>query len=208
MLEGLELIGNLPIIGQLESIQRTIDLVVTITSVITGVLALLQCFFGYRLLRFWVTVIGALIGFAAGFGITMSVTGGDRIPIAIVVGIVGAILIGLLSFKLYLVGVFLFCGLLAAGAVLGLLYARSSVLAIILAVAAFILAGILSVKFQRLVIIVITAVTGAINAVAAFGRVIPELAFGGQTSLIAILILVVLGMLVQFTTTRDKKKRH
>ena len=43
--------------------------IVAVAAVIALILSLLQCFFGYKMLRFWVALIGFVIGFTAGSGI-------------------------------------------------------------------------------------------------------------------------------------------
>ena len=169
-------------------------------------LALLQCFFGYRLLKFWIAVIGFLVGFALGFGIAMyNIDGEAYLPA--VIGLIAGIILALLAFKLYLVGVFLFCGAIAFSAVQTISLPEGQawdVVLIILGIVAFIVAGFLAVKFSRPCIIAITAISGAFNAVDALQTPVPAL--GADSLRIAAGVgLAALGIVVQFLTTRKHR---
>ncbi len=192
----------------LETLAELYEKAVMVFSIIGIVLALLQCFLGFKLIKFWI----GLIGFIAGFGIGTAIAA--NIPDAaaflpVVIGLAAGIILALLAYKLYLVGVFIYCGLLAYGAVKLLPFPDSGgwkVLAAILAVLAFILAGALAVKFSRPCIILITAVSGASTASGLMQKVSDSLAANPGRASVIFLVLAVLGILIQFVTTREKKK--
>ena len=81
--------------------------IVVAVAVITLILSLLQCFFGYKMLRFWVALIGFVIGFAAGSGIIANIMEVPSKVLIVLVGITAGALLGILAFKLYVVGVFI-----------------------------------------------------------------------------------------------------
>ena len=167
--------------------------------------ALLQCFLGYRLLKVWVTVIGFLVGFALGFGISSVLIKGEAYLPA-VIGLVAGILLGLIAFKLYLAGVFVFCGFIAFAAVRTIPLPDEQVWNIVLMVLA--VAGILAVKFSRPCIIAITAVSGAFNAVHSLKTPIPVLGSNYALGLVVTLVIAALGIAVQFATTKEVSRRR
>lgn len=171
-------------------------------------LSLLQCFFGYRLLKLWVTVIGFLAGFALGFGISMYLIK-DEAYLPAVIGLAAGVLLALLAFRLYLAGVFLFCGLIAFSAVQTISAPEGQgwdILMIVLGIVAFLAAGVLAVKFSRPCIIAVTAVSGAFNAVDALQTPVPALGDDGIRLLAGILVAA-LGIAVQFFTTKEMKRK-
>lgn len=185
--------------------------VLTALTVVSVILALMQCFFGYRLLRFWVTLIGGLAGFALGFGISRAQMQDAQVWIPVLIGVVAAALLGFLAFKIYLAGVFLLCGILAGAAVLTIPFPDESVwktIRIILAIAAFIIAGILSVKFNRQVVIIVTAFSGGMQAADGIAKLAPELSANEAYPVMLGAVLVIAGLAIQFLTTRKYARRR
>lgn len=188
-----------------------LDKFLLLLAVISLILALLQCFLGYRLLRVFMTLIGFLFGFALISVIVQQLAPDAQFWVRILAAVAGGVLFGFLAFKLYLLGVFLLCGVLAAVAVAAIPFGESGgleVLKVILIVVAFIVAGVLGVRFQRVVIILITATSGAITAIQSLTRIVPELEAGSQAAVLSTVGLAVLGILVQFMTTKHLDKRR
>lgn len=131
------------------------------------VIALFYCFWGYRFFR----VILSLYVFIFVFPLAYSgISGFSTIsqPIALLIAVVIALLAGLLAWFIYKLAIFL------AGGILGILIAfwlyqllgsSYMILCIILGIVLFILLGILAVKFQKVVIVLISSVIGAFNLV-------------------------------------------
>ena len=67
-------------------------------------IALLNCFFGYRLLKFWISFTGFLIGGTAGYLIVNQYV--NNVAYAILAGFLLGLLIGFLAWRFYLAGVF------------------------------------------------------------------------------------------------------
>ncbi|MBR0398895.1 MAG: DUF4203 domain-containing protein [Eubacterium sp.] len=179
-------------------------------TVITLILSLLQCFFGYKMLRFWVALIGFVIGFAAGSGIIASIMEVPSRVLIVLVGITAGALLGILAFKLYVVGVFIYCGMMGA-AVAALLPFKDNndtlqTAQLVLMIIVFIVSGVLAVIFQRYVIIIISAVAGGMHAAGALSALVPELASEKMKAAAAV-VLIILGIGIQMLTTRDRKKK-
>ena len=104
---------------------------------------------------------------------------------------------------------FVYCGIIAAGAVNKIPFPEGdgwTVLMIALCVAAFILAGILAVKFARPCIIAVTAVTGAVSAADTLKQMFQVVAENRILVWGIILALAAAGMLVQFYTTKGAER--
>ncbi|WP_350342318.1 hypothetical protein PRVXT_001546 [Proteinivorax tanatarense] len=127
-----------------------------VLAFVTFLFAANQCFRGFKVFKFWVGVIGFFsFGFISMVPIWVG-TGefGIAIFFSILLGILGAIL----SYKLYLAGVFILCGTL--GFLLGGLLTQTMVLAILMAI----VFGVMSVIFTKPVIIISTSIAGGLLA--------------------------------------------
>lgn len=165
---------------------------------------LLEVYVGYKGIKWLVAVVGFLIGFLIGFFASAGVfTQNGYVPAAI--GIGSGVLLALAAFKLYMVGVFIYCGSLASQAVthlpLGNDGAQGAV-QVVLCIAAFIIVGILAVKFAKSCIIAVTAITGSINAVNLLCTPIPALEANFVLRIAVIILIAVTGIIVQRATTK------
>lgn len=180
----------------------TVEHVVLMIGVI---ISLLQCFMGYRLIRFYVAAAGLIAGYGLFYGIAaVWVSNNPYLPV--LAGVIGGVLLCLLSFRLYLVGTFLFCGILAFGAVQGIPVPMDSLWETVLlwaGVAAFVTAGILSVKLTRPFLILVTAAIGSISAVDGLREILVRLD-DRRIALMGVALLFFLGAALQFLTSRKK----
>ena len=117
-------------------------------------LALLNCFLGYRLKKLWIGMIGFLLGIAIGAGITSLFSENKTVILA--AGLVVGILAALLSFRLYLIGVFFYAALSVYPLIAGLI-GKELWWEIALSVIAAFLIGLLAVNFVRPVLIIASA---------------------------------------------------
>ena len=173
--------------------------------VITLVLALLQCFFGYKLLRGWIALIGFLVGFFLGYVVASRLGATGYIPL--IVAIIAGILLSIIAFKIYLVGVFIYCGTIAAGATRLIPFPEGEawlVISFIVAVAVFVLAGFLAVKFAKPCIIGITSISGASSAAQAIQELSPEMVANRSSLLLVFGGLLLAGLVVQILMNRGK----
>lgn len=72
------------------------------------VFMLLTCFFGFLMKKIWISVLGVLIGFTLGALIAVLINQGAAL--IIIFGLVLAIIEGVIAFKLYRVGMFIWTG--------------------------------------------------------------------------------------------------
>jgi len=178
---------------------------------------LIQCFWGYRLFRLVLGIVGFLVGAALGWAIGLAFIGEQWGAIlgAILGGAIGA---GLLS-ALYFLGVFVMGAIL--GAILGatLLGVGGLDQIPVLLIVLGIVGGILAVIFQKAMIILSTAFSGAWSVVTgiayflgggyAWVGLADELRRGGWQTiaiLLAWIALGIVGSVVQFRTAPEKPK--
>ena len=156
-----------------------------------------ETFFGYRMIRSWISVLGFLLGVLGGFYLADIIF--DQTGYAIAGALIGGILLSALSYKVYLVGVFLIAayGVFQIGTTLlpleaELLYIASAFLGL--------LAGYVAVKKMKPAIIVITALQGGIMAASKL-PLLMSLPAGMTVSTFGI-VLGIAGILVQFLTSK------
>lgn len=170
------------------------------------ILAVIQGLFGYRLLKLWVALVGflggALLGgyLAKGFGAEGWI---------LVLATVGAgIVLTVFAFRIFLLGVFLFCGFLGSFFILQTEFLQSGLLRFSLALAVGIALGILAVKFVRPTVISVSSLTAAATVSKGlpgfwqrFGT-FPEVFDGKQGRLLLYFGTAAIFLLVQFSTTK------
>lgn len=166
-----------------------------------AIFSLLNCFFGYKLQKVWIAIIGFLIGFFIGFICSVSLFKFNA-GIGALMGVLLGLVLALAAFKVYKAGVFLFCGI----TIYGMLYQLIPIqwLGIVLGVICGIGAGVLALKFLRPAIIFTTAVGSGISAAQQL------LSLFKVTNLPVVLcagmILAAAGVIVQLkTTSRDSE---
>lgn len=161
-------------------------------------LALLNCFLGYRLKKLWISMIGFLLGIAIGAGITALFS--ENKTVILVAGLVVGILAALLSFRLYLIGVFFYAVLSAYPLIAGLI-GKELWWEIALSVIAALLIGLLAVNFVRPVLIIVSAVGGGMQA---SQIIMGWIAMENPWGLYGVAAgLALLGMLVQFRSSKE-----
>jgi hypothetical protein len=165
---------------------------------------LLQCYAGYKCVKWLVAVVGFGVGFMIGFFVSAGYfTQAAYIPAAI--GIGAGIGMAFLAFRLYLVGIFIYCGYAAYSAVSNLPIENEGSMAVlraVLCIGAFIIVGILAVKFAKLCIIAVTAITGSINAVNLLRTPIEALDENTVLRIAVIILIAVTGIIIQRMTTK------
>jgi uncharacterized protein YacL len=126
---------------------------------------ILDCFFGYRIFKITLAVLGGLIGLAAGQALAAGLAFGPGAEITALV--VGALLGAGLAFLLYIAAVFV-AGF-GFGATLGMLLLANyhHMVALLTGVVLGVVGGFLAVKVQRVLIILSTALLGSFRAVLA-----------------------------------------
>ena len=166
-------------------------------TLITLIFYIVECFFGYCLIRSWISILGFLFGAIGGFHLTVLLF--HKTAYAIAGAIIGGLLLSALSYKVYLVGIFLIAAYSIFQIGITLLPLESVLLYLVSGISG-ILAGNLAVKNMRPAIILITAFHGGIMA----ATLLPEfVALPANTSpFICSLILAIVGIIVQFLSSK------
>lgn len=161
--------------------------------IVMGIVGLLICFLGLKLIRLQAALVGFLMGALIGIGVAWT-AGISGLTFAIVVFACGAVLAAL-SFFLYKFGVFcvVFCVCLGMGVQIA---DPQSTLPLVIVLAIALILAIVAVIFVEPVIIICTGISGGvtagISAAAAMGLegIWPGYAIGA--------VAAILGMVVQF----------
>ena len=174
-------------------------------------LALAVCFFGYKLVKVWITVLGGLVGLVLSipiggwlFDLAGRPEGGLGVALgvaALAVCVAGCVF---LAFKVYRVGVFFLCGMIPGVTVL--LLTLNLDYGWVLALIAFVAFGILGEVLTRPYLIAITALGYGVAA----GQIALALLGVEQPVLAALagLVLAALGFVFQWKTTGDDSEQE
>ena len=166
---------------------------------------ILECYFGYSMLRFFISVLGFLIG--AGIGFYAGSRFFEQNTYTYIAAAVLGIALSLLSYKVYLAITFLFNGIVSALIVYSLLSATSlppaAVIGISLAV--LIAVGYFSVKYTKTLVIILTAAAGGLGAAHALTKLAESLGKSMLPYPILAAVLVGSGMLLQFLLNKGRK---
>lgn len=179
--------------------------------VLSLIIALLGCFFGFKLSKLFMSLTGFLTGAIIGYIIAAKVlqTTGTTTIICI---LVGAVLLALLAYWIYRAGIFILCFVLAFTAAASLLPFTGDIQFFLSTIIGFII-GSLALKYIRPVIIITSAIVCGSSAAGLLITVCDYLnihTFSTISSAGMTFIICILGIVVQFLTTKDpaKKKRH
>lgn len=130
-------------------------------------IALIYCFWGYRYFRVIMSLYVFLFVFPLAFSTISGFTSITQ-PVAILISLVISALAALLTWFIYKLAIFL-CGGIAGVLIAFWLYwtlgSSYLVLCIILGIVLFILLGVLALKFQKIIIIFVSSLTGAFNLI-------------------------------------------
>jgi hypothetical protein len=129
------------------------------------VISLVYCFWGYRYFR----VIIAFYAFIFVFPLMYSMLAGSMSqPVAILISLAVAAVAALLAWFIYRLGIFLaggLAGIMIARFIYNMLGSSYQTLSIILGIILFILLGVLALKFQKAIIILVSSISGGFNLV-------------------------------------------
>lgn len=131
------------------------------------VIALIYCFWGYRYFRVIMSLYVFMFVFPLAFSTISGFTSISQ-PVAILISLAISALAALLTWFIYKLAIFLCGGIAGILIALWLYWTLGSsylILCIILGIVLFILLGSLALKFQKAIIILISALTGAFNLV-------------------------------------------
>lgn len=165
----------------------------TALIIVAAVFALLNCFFGYALRKVWSVLLGFAVG--AFFGTLLATYTEQDQSMVLGVSLGLGFIFGLLALLLYRIGTFfLIIGFLSFS-LYKLLNPRDLIMLLFL-IAIAVVVALIGVPFERITVILITSVCGAVTAV--------TLAYDLQKTeydlvmWVIVLILAALGMIFQF----------
>ena len=188
------------------------NLIVIITAL---VIALLYVFFGYKLLRVYISLLGFLIGFALGI-VICAVFDLSNTTAVIVIICVCAVALAALGFWLYKAGLFVMILLSLFPIILSVVSEFTTVEPVFMWIGSILFAlvlAILAMFFVRPVVIIVTAFSGGLSiANLIINSLLPEIAQVNTTDGARIFMLIiggviaVLGIYFQFVTTKPAAK--
>lgn len=176
-----------------------------IGAIVTILAGLAICVVGYPFFRMLLPLAGLAIGYAFGASLVQP----DQWLLAVLIGIVAAIVFAVLAWKLWSLSVVIGGGLLGFGAgwQIGVSLFVPGLIPLILAVVVAILFAVLFGKLRKIAIMVATASGGASAAVYGLGALLPFLGLNNRPNLIAallIIVLAVIGFVVQYGMYKAK----
>lgn len=188
------------------------NLIVIITAL---VIALLYVFFGYKLLRVYISLLGFLIGFALGI-VICAVFDLSNTTAIIVIICVCAVALAALGFWLYKAGLFVMILVSLFPIILSIVSEFTTIQPVFMWIGSILFAlvlAILAMFFVRPVVIISTAISGGISiANLIVNNILPEIANVNTTDgarifmLIIGLVIAALGIYFQFMTTKPAAK--
>ena len=154
----------LNILGMLENADGPVSIflaannqMIMISMIVTVVIGLVIAIFGLKLIRVLSALVGLLLGAVIGIALNL-----DKTPMIVLVG-VGAVILCILMAVLKKFGIFFLIFFYSLGTLFMLLKPTSLILVVICLVASVILA-VLAVLFTDLLVILITGITGGVEA--------------------------------------------
>lgn len=164
--------------------------------------SLLNCFFGYKIQKFFITLSGVVIGGIIGL-IGGVLLGGDSAEaVSMIMALLMAVLGGFLAFKLYRLGIFLTFWLYGTVLFAVLFLVAGAVTGVPMAPVLGLIIGVLALVLHKGFIICMTAISGGMSAGALFGAAsgIPGVGLLLGAGLSA------LGIFVQFRLEKKKER--
>jgi hypothetical protein len=180
------------------------DTWIGVSAILVG---LASCFYGYPLFRFFLIVGGLISGYLLGQFFAPA----SQPWLALVIGVGAAVVLALLAYPLWSIGV------IAIGAALGLMILGALGLALNVSPGGVILMGALGAALvgflfygaRDLFVMLATAFNGAIQVVYGLGFLLPGLAFGGGRAnflaIVAMLVLGGVGFAAQYGMFKDRR---
>lgn len=187
-------------------------------------LGVVYCFFGYRIFKVILAILGFISGAYMAAAIAFNLLGREQAVLVILAGLVGGVIGAVLVVAFYFIGIFLLGAWL--GSLLGILLAgggESTVATVIILVLA-VIGGVVALMLQKLMIIVSTSlsgswaiVSGALQLVGGgLGPVRPfqyypnlralrPMGAWGYVMLLCWVLIGIAGMGVQYRITRERR---
>jgi hypothetical protein len=173
----------------------------TIAAVIALVIGAALCFYGYPIFRLVLPLAGLIYGYIIG----TSLVPPEQQNIAILIGILAAIVGVLLAYPLWSIGALIYGAVLGFGLGwwLGIAFGVDQTLQLIIAVVLALILGVLFFRARKLMVMLATAFNGAAAILYGLGILVPTLALSAANlNSIALIIWLVLGLIGFFSQYR------
>jgi len=176
-------------------------------GVATILVGLASCFYGYPLFRIFLILAGLIYGYLLG----LVFTPGSQPWLALLIGVGAAVVLALLAYPLWSIGV------IVIGAALGFMILGALGLALNLSPGAVILMGVLGAAIvgflfygvRDLFVMLATAFSGATQVIYGLGLLLPALTLGGGRAnflaIVAIMVLGGIGFATQYGMFKDRR---
>lgn len=174
-----------------------------VTAIFSILFGIVDCFFGYRIFRVVLSILGFIVGASIGMAMVGESTQATQLIAAVIGGLIGAVVMNALYFV----------GIVIAGALLGALLVNLLLAAlgvepnVVFLVIGAIVGGAVALVLNKFMIILSTAFSGAASIIYGLSLFIPDLggfdplgalsranAEGGQSSLILVVAWIILGI--------------
>lgn len=172
---------------------------------VTLIIGILNCFLGYRLLKAWVGLTGFTAGALLAYSLVSRYTGNTLVQIGAIVS--GGLLLGLLAFHIYRLGVFLLCTTIGTTAVSILLQPKDS-LRFLICLGIGVLIGLLGMAFVKPMVILNTALGGGFSIAASVAGLLKQEADLKILILGAVLASTGIGVQIAASRNQDKKSNQ
>lgn len=179
-------------------------------SAIALVFALLGCFFGYKLSKVFMSITGFILGVFIGQLVASELLHVEGFASVLCI-ILGGAIIAALALWIYRIGIFILCFAFAFSAA-GALFSFEGDIQFFINIIAGLIVGVLAVKYMRPVIILTSAIVcgssaaGLLPGVAEYMGITTLSSMNSSAALT--LALCILGIAVQFLTTKNPVKKH
>ncbi|UCF04285.1 MAG: TMEM198/TM7SF3 family protein [bacterium] len=196
----------------------------SILAILSIVFGILVCFWGYRIFRIVLGILGFILGAYVVGALAFHLSGGSYI-ITFVAGLIGGVIGAVLIGVVYYIGVFVLGALAAITFGSFMVAAGGHSMPVVLIIVLAIIGGVLTVIFQKLVIVLSTAIigswgiitgiiyffSGGFYSISLFKYPGSLVRFGGIRFYIVFLfwiVLAVLGILNQYRQIRRTKRQR
>jgi hypothetical protein len=188
------------------------------TALVAIVAGILICFWGYRMLKVTLGIMGAIIGASGGWALGLSLAPGNSV-IALVCAVLGAIVGAGLCIWLFFLGIFLLGASAGTAVATALFHGVGQQPAPLVVLIVAVVFGVVAILVQKFMIVISTAFSGSYLLVAGILQLMnggtvplwvdplqqPPTGVLGPGALVAWIVLGVIGAAVQF---RDGRRRE
>lgn len=178
----------------------------TVVLVILAVSEALWCFFGLKLVRIWAAILGFFIG--GGLGVVAASQFALERTAVVIIGIIAGIVFAGLGAVLYRVGIFVVA--FAAGSSLGaMLFKPTDITMVLVCLGIGLVLAMFTVSYAEPVIIVVTALYGAVGLGTLIGSYLPfDFLENDIIQYVVTFVIFVLGVWLQFLWESGKRKKQ